>query len=56
MCWLHKWVVKDKEILPSMVEQAGGATFEMSGGDPSRKPCIVTYRCSECGRERVARV
>ncbi len=58
MCWFHKWVVLDKEILPSMIEQAGGPNFELKGSgiDPSRKPCIVTYRCSECGKEKIVRV
>ena len=57
MCWLHKWIVKDKEILPSLIEQAGGPDFELTGTiDPSRMSCIVTYLCSECGREKVVRL
>lgn len=57
MCWLHKWVVKNKEILPSMIEQSGNAKFNWEGTtNPSTKPCIVTYRCSECGKEKVVRV
>ena len=28
MCWLHKWVVKEKEILPSMIEQGAGKRID----------------------------
>ncbi len=55
-CW-HKWIVKDKEVLPSLIEQGGFTqTTQFSGGDPSRKPCIVTYACAKCGAEKVIRL
>lgn len=56
MCWLHKWVVKNKEILPSMIEQLGDGYNIKGHDDPSGKPCIVTYLCENCGREKVVRV
>ncbi len=58
MCWPHKWTVKDKEILPSMLEQMGEYGYKMKGcpADPSRKPCIVTYACTKCGAEKVVRL
>lgn len=57
-CWWHSWVVKDKQILPSMIEQMEEcAKMKTSGyGDPSHKPCIVTYVCTKCGVEYVDRV
>ena len=56
--WRHKWVIKEKEILPSMLEQIDGRTFNSKGGirDPSHKSCIVTYVCYRCGSEKVERI
>ena len=60
MFWCnHKWVVKEKTVLPSMIEQAGqagGESIRSKGGDPSKKPCIVHYKCEKCGTETVERV
>lgn len=56
MCW-HRWVVKEKEVLPSLLEQmaaAGGGHSEAY--ELGHKPCIVTYRCEKCGAEKVRRI
>lgn len=58
----HKWVVKEKQVLPSALEQmnAGNiyptsvSTYAM--GEWTKKPCIVTYRCELTGEEKVVRV
>lgn len=55
----HRWKIVDKEILPSLIEQfsKGGATkCEHLTPFPERKACIVTYRCGECGAEKVERI
>ena len=56
--WQHRWVVKEKEILPSFLEQIGKHRKLDSWGmdDPSKKSCIVTYVCYRCGSEKVERI
>ena len=57
MCW-HKWQVKEKEVLPSLIEQASAANVTRIGyyEDAAHKPCIVTYRCVKCPAEKVERI
>lgn len=55
----HKWVVKEKTILPSAIEQltTGQSVEEITGDDfLHHKPCIVEYMCQKCGCEKVERV
>ena len=58
--WRHKWVIQEKEMLPSLWEEAktnGMEEFEYSSKiDPSHKSCIVTYVCYRCGSEKVERI
>jgi len=58
--WKHRWAVKEKEILPSFIEQVGAdriKTCSGSGGNaPQFKSCIVTYICYRCGSEKVERI
>ena len=55
--WKHKWVIQEKEILPSMLEQVKGGKFDAWGiDDPAHKSCIVTYVCSRCSSEKVERI
>jgi len=55
-CW-HRWKVKDKEVLPSLIEQMKDVDFDIKGdGSPSHKSCIVTYRCDKCPAEKVRRI
>jgi len=54
----HKWVVLEKEILPSLLEQlseAGALEFSASIR-MGEKPCIVTYGCTKCGTQKVKRI
>lgn len=58
----HKWVVKEKQVLPSVLEQlraagtapASATTYTMM--EWAKKPCIVTYRCELTGEEKVERI
>ena len=57
MCW-HHWIVKEKAILPSMIEQCNGKlkVERMVGMDPSKKSVVVTYECTKCGTSKVVRL
>lgn len=56
-CW-HRWTVKAKEILPSLLEQwrDSGANELKGHGSLSHKACIVHYTCLKCGSEKVRRI
>ena len=55
--WKHKWIIKEKEILPSLLEQFHGGEAEYPARiDPSHKSCIVTYVCYKCGSDKVERI
>jgi hypothetical protein len=56
MCWPHRWVIKEVEILPSYLEQIGDRLTSMEGGDPSHKSVLVSYQCAKCGTEKVERL
>ncbi len=60
MCW-HRWVVKEKEILPSLLEQIGDGAMKSIKGRGGiealhRKSVIVTYGCIKCGAGKVVRL
>jgi hypothetical protein len=58
---LHKWIIVSKEIQPSPWDEMvkSGATKIEWKGDPkesTRRECIVSYKCNECGSEKVERI
>ena len=58
MCVWHKWKIKEKEILPSFLEQmsTGQRVEKVEGHNLAEKLCIVTYQCTKCGAEKVERI
>lgn len=58
-CWFHVWKITEKQVLPSLLEQAAAmerkANFQYTE-DPSEKRCIVTSKCEKCGTEKVERI
>ncbi len=55
--WKHKWIIQEKEIFPSLLEQLKGGEAEYTARtDPSHKSCIITYVCYNCGSEKVERI
>lgn len=57
---MHRDKVTDKVVLPSAWEQLTPVRdrFKDFKASPDMfwKPAIVTFRCDDCGRERVVRV
>jgi hypothetical protein len=58
MCLFHKWIVKEKETHPSVLDNIESLEDFRYRGTKSLnyRPVIVTYECSKCGRNKVERV